>query len=363
MLILAIESSCDETAASVVADGLFPLSNIISSQTDFHRKYGGIVPEIAARKHIESISTIVEESLIAAKKTFADIDAIAVTFGPGLAGSLIVGLSFAKALSYSLKKPLIGVNHLEGHIYAGFLPSPTPAQAGVPPLPLGEGLPARQRQSVAMAGGGVRVAFPFLSLIVSGGHTQLVLVKGHCEYETLGRTRDDAAGEAYDKVARFLGLGYPGGPIIDKLAKEGNPSAVDFRRPMQGDGYDFSFSGIKTGVVYFTKKNPDWENTITKADMAASFQRAVVESLVSKTMQAAKNFGVKTISLGGGVAANSELRETLLKECEANGFKALIPPLLLCTDNAAMIGCAAYFRFQKGYTSNYDLGMDSVAKL
>ena len=238
-LILSIETSCDETSAAVVKDGYRVLSNIVSSQTEFHKKYGGIVPEVAARKHIEAISPVIKEAMDGSGKAFKDIDAVAVTFGPGLPGSLIVGLSAAKTLSFALKKPLIGVNHLEGHIYANFL---THSSASLR-LPFTKGETTEG------------VKFPFICLIVSGGHTQIVLVKDHCEYETLGRTRDDAAGEAFDKVARFLGLGYPGGPIIDKLAKEGNPDAIDFKRPMLEDGYDFSFSGIKTAVVYYVKKN------------------------------------------------------------------------------------------------------------
>ncbi len=349
MLILSLETSCDETSAAVVKDGRQVLSNIVSSQTEFHKKYGGIVPEVAARKHIEAVSPVIKEAMDVSGKAFKDIDAVGVTFGPGLPGSLIVGLSAAKAISFALKKPLIGVNHLEGHIYANFLTAVNGSLSAVP--------------------------FPFICLIVSGGHTQIVLVKDHCEYETLGRTRDDAAGEAFDKVARFLGLGYPGGPIIDKLAKEGDPDAVDFKRPMLDDGYDFSFSGIKTAVVYYVKKSPPLPlgpsvveglgegPGVRVMDLVSSFQKAVVDTLKEKTIRAAKEKGVKTVMLAGGVSANSLLRKNLSEECRKEGIGCRIPPLELCTDNAAMIGCAAYYRNKKGLRSDLSLGIDSVARL
>ncbi|MFA5098356.1 MAG: tRNA (adenosine(37)-N6)-threonylcarbamoyltransferase complex transferase subunit TsaD [Candidatus Margulisiibacteriota bacterium] len=349
MLILSLETSCDETSAAVVKDGRQVLSNIVSSQTEFHKKYGGIVPEVAARKHIEAVSPVIKEAMDVSGKAFKNIDAVAVTFGPGLPGSLIVGLSAAKAIAFALNKPLIGVNHLEGHIYANFL--------------------------TAVNGSRSAVHFPFICLIVSGGHTQIVLVKDHCEYETLGRTRDDAAGEAFDKVARFLGLGYPGGPIIDKLAKEGDPDAVDFKRPMLDDGYDFSFSGIKTAVVYYVKKSPALplgpsvveglgEGPVVRVmDLVSSFQKAVVDTLSEKTIRAAKEKGVKTVMLAGGVSANSLLRKNLSEECRKEGIDCRIPPLELCTDNAAMIGCAAYYRNKKGLRSDLSLGIDSVARL
>ncbi len=335
MNILAIETSCDETSAAVVKDGAEVLSSIISSQNDFHAKYGGIVPEIASRKHIEAISPVIKEAIDSAEIGFKDLDAIATTFGPGLPGSLIVGLSAAKAISFALKKPLIGVNHLEGHIYANFLLEPG-------------------------------LKFPFICLIVSGGHTQLVKVTGHMEFETLGRTRDDAAGEAYDKVARFLGLGYPGGPIIDKLAKEGNENAVNFTRPMLDEEYkyDFSFSGIKTAVVYFSKKAEQGkEKEVSKTDIAASFQKSVVDTLLEKTIKAAEDNSIKTVAIGGGVAANSRLRADMKAACGKHGIECIIPPLSLCTDNAAMIGCAGYFRFKKGMTADYSLGIESTARI
>ena len=335
MRILSIETSCDETSAAVVKDGTEVLSSVISSQNDFHAKYGGIVPEIASRKHIEAINPVIKEAIDRAGIGFKDVDAIAATFGPGLPGSLIVGLSAAKAISFALKKPLIGVNHLEGHIYANFLLEP-------------------------------KLKFPFICLIVSGGHTQLVKVTGHMEFKTLGRTRDDAAGEAYDKVARFLGLGYPGGPIIDKLSKEGNENAVNFTRPMLEDEYkyDFSFSGIKTAVVYFSKKMEQGkEKEVSKTDIAASFQRSVVDTLVEKTIKAAEDNSIKTVAIGGGVAANSKLRADMKTACDKHGIECLIPPFALCTDNAAMIGCAAYFRYHKGMTADYSLGIESTARI
>jgi len=333
MIILAIETSCDETSAAVIQNGKDVLSNIVATQVEFHKKYGGIVPEVASRKHIEVINPIIQEALDKAKVKANKLDAIAVTYGPGLVGSLIVGLCAAKAMSYSLKIPLIGVNHLEGHIYANFLFSDF----------------------------GSRISdFPYICLMVSGGHTLLVLVKDHGEYELIGQTRDDAAGEAFDKVARFLKLGYPGGPIIDKLSKEGDPNAVKFTRPMLEDGFDFSFSGIKTAVVnYVNKLTGDW--SLATGDLAASFQQAVVDVLTEKTLRAAKEHKCKTIALAGGVAANSGLRHDMAQKAKSAGIEVLIPPLKLCTDNAAMIGCAAYYHFKKKQTS--DLSLKAVASL
>lgn len=324
MLILAIETSCDETAAAVVKNGREFLSNIISSQVDFHRKYGGIVPEVASRKHIEVINTVIQEALEKAKKKFKDLDAVAVTYGPGLVGSLSVGLCAAKAIAYALDIPLIGVNHLEAHIYANF----------ISPRPLGEG---NKR--------GEGISFPFICLLVSGGHTMLVLVKGHGKYRVLGRTRDDAAGEAYDKVARFLGIGYPGGPIIDRMAKEGDPNAVHFTRPMLNDGFDFSFSGIKTAVVNYVNHAGGTATFSHRflIDLVASFQQAVVDVLVEKTVRAATKYKCATIALAGGVSANSLLRKEIAAKAKVKGIGVNIPPVVYCTDNAAMVGCAAHY--------------------
>ena len=343
--ILAIETSCDETAAAIIENGRKILSNVVATQVDFHRKYGGIVPEIASRKHIELINSIIQEALDRAKLTFKKIDAVAVTYGPGLVGSLLVGVCAAKALAFALKKPFIGVNHLEGHIYANFLNSP--------PYP----------PSLNKRGGNKRgVSFPFVCLIVSGGHTSLVYAKKYGQYETLGRTRDDAAGEAFDKVARFLDLGYPGGPIIDKLSKKGNPHAIEFKRPMMEKefGFDFSFSGIKTAVVYYVKKMRE-EPTLSVSggirieDLVASFQAAVVDVLVEKTIRAAQEKKVKTICLAGGVSANSLLRDEMLKRGKGEGFEVIIPPLELTTDNAAMIGCTAYYKLKHKEVADFTL--------
>lgn len=332
MLILAIETSCDETSAAVVRDGKEVLSNVISSQIEFHKKYGGIVPEVAARKHIEVISPVIKEAM--GNIAFNDLDAVAVTYGPGLVGSLIVGLCAAKAIAWSLNKPLIGVNHLEGHIYANFLvPSP---------------------QSLAPQ-------FPFICLLVSGGHTMIIKVNGHGQYETLGRTRDDAAGEAYDKVARLLGLGYPGGPVIDQLAKTGDPKAVRFTRPMLHDGYDFSFSGIKTAVVNYVNRNRDVLSQVP--DLAASFQQAVVDVLIEKTVRAALDHGCRTVTIAGGVSANSLLRSQLQQRGKEAGLNVLIPSFEYCTDNAAMIACAAFYKVSSlGFRAS-DLNISPVASL
>ncbi len=331
MNILAIETSCDETSAAVVKDGKEILSNIVASQVEFHKKYGGIVPEIASRKHIEVINPIIKETLEKAKTKLKDLDAVAVTYGPGLVGSLLVGICAAKAMAYSLDVPLIGVNHLEAHIYANFLISNFEFRISKP-------------------------SFPFICLIVSGGHTMLVLVKDHGKYQVLGRTRDDAAGEAFDKVARFLNLEYPGGPIIDKLAKEGNPKAIEFKRPMieKEFGYDFSFSGIKTAVVNYVSKRKAVSSK-QKADIVASFQQALVEVLVEKSIRAAEEFNCKAIALAGGVSANSLLRDLLQSRAKKESFHVHIPPHALCTDNAAMVGCAGYYHLKQERISDFKL--------
>lgn len=328
MKLLSIETSCDETSAAVTENGSKILSNVVASQVEFHRKYGGIVPEVASRKHIEVIAAVVKQALDKAKTPLKKIDAVAATYGPGLVGSLIVGLSYAKAIAYAINKPFIAVNHIEGHIYANFLES--------------------------------RISFPFICLVVSGGHTQLILVKNHGVYESLGRTRDDAAGEAFDKVARFLGIGYPGGPIIDEMSKKGNPKAIDFPRAMIDKGYDFSFSGLKTAVVNYVKKNGMPKNL---ADLVSSFQQAVVDILVEKTIRAAEKKKLKWIALAGGVSANSRLREDLKARAEKEGFKISIPPMNLCTDNAAMIGSAGYYLIKKGKKSNLDIEAVSTLRI
>ncbi|MFH1238992.1 MAG: tRNA (adenosine(37)-N6)-threonylcarbamoyltransferase complex transferase subunit TsaD [bacterium] len=311
MLILGLETSCDDTACAIVEDNKI-LANIISSQTDLHKKYGGIIPELASRKHLETINILIEEAFKKAKVGFNDINLIAVTYGPGLKGSLLIGLSCAKAISYAKGIPLVGVSHLEGHLYANFL----------------------EHKNISM---------PLTALIISGGHSDLILMKKHGDYEVLGRTRDDAVGEAYDKVAKLLELGYPGGPIIDKLAKEGNPKAVHFTRPYLKGSWDFSFSGIKTAVVNHVAKAPHLTRQ-AKADIVASFQQAVIEVLVHKTIEAAKKFRVKTIILGGGVASNSALRTLFEQRAKDEKLKLYYPVPVLCTDNAAMIAGAAYYK-------------------
>ncbi|MGB9803233.1 tRNA (adenosine(37)-N6)-threonylcarbamoyltransferase complex transferase subunit TsaD [Desulfofundulus sp.] len=314
--ILAIETSCDETSAAVVVDGVEVLSNIISSQVDVHRKFGGVVPEVASRKHLELINHVLKEALDQAGLNFGDLDAVAVTHGPGLVGALLVGVAAAKAIAFALDIPLIGVNHLEGHIYANFLVRPD--------LP-----------------------FPLTCLVVSGGHTDLVLILHHGDYRLLGSTRDDAAGEAFDKVARVLELGYPGGPAIERLAGEGNEEAVDFPRACPG-GLDFSFSGLKTAVLQYLHRCRQRGDDVNLADVAASFQKAVVDVLVDRTMEAARNYNCRTIILAGGVAANRRLREVLGCTARREGRELFCPPPLLCTDNAAMIGCAAYYKYLRG---------------
>ena len=323
--ILAIESSCDETAAAVVRNGRTILSNVISSQIALHTLYGGVVPEIASRKHIEKINQVIKQALSDANVTLQDIDAIGVTYGPGLVGALLVGVAEAKAISYGTGKPLVGVHHIEGHVSANYI-----EHKDLEP--------------------------PFLCLIVSGGHTHLVIVKEYGVYEIVGRTRDDAAGEAFDKVARAIGLGYPGGPKIDKLAKEGNKNAILFPRAhIDGAPYDFSFSGVKSAVLNYLNSCEMKKEEVNRADIAASFQNAVVDVLVKNTIRAAKDFNIGQIAIAGGVAANSALREAMSNGCEEQGLKLCYPSPIYCTDNAAMIGVAAYYEFIKGTRHGLDL--------
>lgn len=333
ILILAIESSCDETAAAVVKNGREVMSNIISSQIDLHALYGGVVPEIASRKHIEKINQVMEEALKQADVTLGDITAIAVTYGPGLVGALLVGVSAAKAISFATGKPLIGVHHIEGHICANFI---------------------ENRQLMP----------PFACLVVSGGHTHLVLVKGYGEYEILGRTRDDAAGEAFDKVARAIGLGYPGGPKIDKISREGNPDAVKFpRAKVDGSEYDFSFSGLKSAVLNYLNSCEMKGVEINRADVAASFQKAVIDVLVEHSLNAVKEYGFDKFAIAGGVASNSSLRAAFETECEKRKIDFYHPSPIFCTDNAAMIGVAGYYEYIKGVRSGYDLNAVPNLKL
>ncbi len=372
--ILAIESSCDETAAAVVKNGREVLSNVISSQIALHTLYGGVVPEIASRKHIEKINPVITEALAKAKMSLAEMDAIAVTYGPGLVGSLLVGVAEAKAIAYAANKPLIGVHHIEGHVSANYISHPD-------------------------------LEPPFLCLVVSGGHTHIVMVEDYGTYRIIGRTHDDAAGEAYDKIARAIGLGYPGGPKVDALAKQGDPQAIAFPRAHIEDApYDFSFSGLKSAVLNYlniekmksrdaakdalraaesanpapaelvrhgvptggdaegTEACPDtFSDGLTKADLAASFQEAVVDVLVTRTIAAAKAQGVSTVAIAGGVASNSALRSRMLEVGEANGMRVVYPEPILCTDNAAMIGSAAYYEFLRGNTA--DLTLNAVPGL
>lgn len=323
--ILAIESSCDETAAAVVKNGREVLSNIISSQIELHKLYGGVVPEIASRKHIEKINPVIREALSAANMKLEDMDAIGVTYGPGLVGALLVGVAAAKAISYAKNIPLVGVHHIEGHISANYIENKD-------------------------------LEPPFLGMVVSGGHTHLVMVKDYGKYEILGKTRDDAAGEAFDKVARAIGLGYPGGPKIDKLAKEGNPKAIAFPRAHVADApLDFSFSGLKSSVLNYINSCEMKHQDICRADVAASFQAAVVDAIVSHTIEAAKMYHMDKVALAGGVASNSALRQAMKERCEAAGLKFYYPSPILCTDNAAMIGCAAYYEYLAGTRHGLDL--------
>lgn len=331
--ILAIESSCDETSAAVVKDGREVLSNIIASQIDTHTKYGGVVPEVASRMHIEVVDAVVKSALEEANMSLEQIDAIGVTYGPGLVGALLVGLQYAKGLSLASKKPLVGVNHIEGHICANYIQH-------------------------------TELKPPFVSLVVSGGHTFIVHVKDYGKYEVIGQTRDDAAGEAFDKVARAIGLGYPGGPKIDKISKEGNENAIEFpRAKFHDDTLDFSFSGLKSAVLNYinTCKMKDIE--INVADVAASFQKAVIDVLKENVFLTCERKKVDKIAIAGGVASNSTLREELIKEGKKKGVKILFPDRILCTDNAAMIGSAAYYEFMRGNIANLDLNAKPNLKL
>jgi N6-L-threonylcarbamoyladenine synthase len=319
--VLGIETSCDETAAAVVVDGLEIRSNVIASQVDLHARFGGVVPEIASRAHLELVNGVIGDALVEAGMTFADLDAVGATHGPGLAGALLVGVSAGKAIALSCGIPYVGVNHLEAHLHAAWLQDPD-------------------------------VQLPLAVLLVSGGHTMLVAVDGDARYRVLGRTVDDAAGEAYDKVARLLDLGYPGGPVIDRLAATGDPKAVRFPRPMRGDGLDFSFSGLKTAVLHQVRRAPD----VPVADLAASFQAAVVDVLTEKLATAADAVGARTLVIGGGVAANSALRASVRALAEASGRRALIPPGDLCTDNAAMIAATAWRRLRRDGPTPLDDG-------
>ncbi|KEI10956.1 O-sialoglycoprotein endopeptidase [Clostridium sp. K25] len=332
--ILAIESSCDETAAAVVVNGREVLSNVIASQIDIHTKFGGVVPEVASRKHIEAIGIVVKEALEEAKVELKDIDAIGVTYGPGLVGALLVGVQYAKSLAYALQKPLIGVNHIEGHISANFI----------------------QYKDLKP---------PFVCLVVSGGHTFIVHMKDYGEFEVLGETRDDAAGEAFDKVARAIGLGYPGGPKIDKISREGNENAIVFPRAKfhEKDSLDFSFSGIKSAVLNYINKMTMKNEEINRADVAASFQKSVVDVLVDNVVKACKMKKVNRIAIAGGVASNSHLREAMIKAGNRNGIDILFPEPILCTDNAAMIGSAAYFEYLKGVKAPLELNAIPNLKL
>lgn len=332
-VLLAIESSCDETAASVVRNGREVLSNVIYSQIDLHTLYGGVVPEIASRKHIEKINQVIEQALKEAGMTLRQMDGIAVTYGPGLVGPLLVGVSAAKAISFATGIPLIGVHHIEGHISANFIENK-------------------------------ELEPPFVCLVVSGGHSHLVIVKDYGEYEIIGRTRDDAAGEAFDKVARAIGLGYPGGPKIDKLSREGNPDAIHFpRAKVEDNPYDFSFSGLKSAVLNYLNSCEMKGIEVNRADVAASFQKAVIDVLVEHALEAVKEYGFDKFAIAGGVASNQSLRNAFEKECSKRKIQFYHPSPIFCTDNAAMIGVAGYYEFIKGIRSGLDLNAVPNLKL
>ena len=326
--ILGIETSCDETAAAVVVDVQQVLSSVVSSQVDLHARFGGVVPEIASRAHVELLTPVIAQALIEAGIDDDHVDAVAATTGPGLIGALLVGVSAAKALALVWDVPFVAVNHLEAHLYAAFLEEP-------------------------------EIQLPLVVLLVSGGHTMIVLMEGHGQYRMLGSTIDDAAGEAFDKVARYLGLGYPGGPAIDRVAMDGDPQKINFPRAIMDEGYDFSFSGLKTAVVNHVRKNPE----VSTPDVAASFQEAVVDVLVTKARRAAKAYGAKGLCLAGGVAANSQLRERLLDACMEDGLHPFLPSRSMCTDNAAMVAAAGWWRLQSDGPSPLDTGASPNLKL
>ncbi|MCC8098313.1 MAG: tRNA (adenosine(37)-N6)-threonylcarbamoyltransferase complex transferase subunit TsaD [Eubacterium sp.] len=331
VVILAIESSCDETSAAVVVNGREVLSNVISSQIKIHKQFGGVVPEIASRKHIENIDRVVEDALTEAGVGFKDIDAVAVTYGPGLVGALLVGVSYAKSLAFGLGLPLIPVHHIEGHIAANYIQYPD-------------------------------LEPPFICLVVSGGHTNLVKINSYNNFDILGHTRDDAAGEAYDKVARSLNLPYPGGPKIDKISKEGNPDSVKFPRVMLEEGsYDFSFSGLKSAVLNHLNRCKLKEIEYKEADIAASFQQAVIDVLTEKAIRACDEYGIKKLAACGGVSANSALRASLKAACDKKAIEFYVPDLVLCTDNGAMIGSAAYYEYKAG--AGADMSLNAVPGL
>ena len=332
MLVLGIETSCDETAAAVLQNGSDLLSNIIASQNDVHSKYGGIVPELAGRSHIERIDSIIRQAIEEAGVSFQDLDLIAATQGPGLVSSLLVGFNTAKALAYALQKPFLGINHLEGHLLAIFLEKAIP--------------------------------FPYIALTVSGGHTDLCLVKNFCDYQLLGRTRDDAAGESFDKVAKMMGLGYPGGPLIENKSKTGDPNAYRFPRAyLDKESLDFSFSGLKTSVRNLLQKREDGNGQLSDEDIAASFQEAVAEVLVNKTVAACKREKIQNVVMTGGVAANSYLRERMKDVGQNEGFSTYFPKPVFCTDNAAMIACAAYYRYKTKPLPKDYMSLDAHANL
>jgi N6-L-threonylcarbamoyladenine synthase len=327
-VVLGIETSCDETAAACVMGGFDVLSSVVSTQIDLHARYGGVVPEIASRAHLELVVPVMAQAIVEAGIEDSRVNAVAATVGPGLVGALLVGVSAAKALSLAWGVPFIGVNHMEAHLYASFLEDPT-------------------------------LELPLVVLLVSGGHTMLVSMEGHGRYRLLGQTIDDAAGEAFDKVARFLGLGYPGGPAIDLAAMDGDPEAINFPRSMLHEGLDFSFSGLKTSVVNYVRKNPD----VSAEDVSASFQQAVVDVLVEKARRAAKQVGAKALALGGGVAANSALREQFLDACTEDGLHGFLPSRSMCTDNAAMIASAGWHRLRSDGPTSLDAAADPNLRL